>query len=280
MGAASSGQDGAQPAGVPGAGGGSGWGSTFTPFGAAHAGAVGVSIGVMAVACWLGWRWRGTARGERLRVWLGWGALVYWLVSNAWYWTPGVFEWKRVLPLHICDLAGIAAGVALLTRRRWALAVLYFWGLGLSTQAFVTPIIHEGPSRPEFWFFWATHVWVVGGALYAVTALGYRPSWRDFGFMVLVTLAYGAAIVPFNIAFRMNYGYVGMTMPGQPTLIDVLGPWPWRLVPLGGLVFTAMALTVLPWDAARWATGGRRGRAPGEGTAARQSGAPGPGCGV
>jgi lipopolysaccharide transport system permease protein len=33
-----------------------------------------------------------------------------------------------------------------------------------------------------------------------------------------------------NVTFGLNYGYLGRSDPGQPTILDLLGPWPLRVV--------------------------------------------------
>jgi len=48
-------------------------------------------------------------------------------------------EWKKVLPFQLCDWAMISVIVALLSgRERW-LEVAYFWGIGGTLQAILTP---------------------------------------------------------------------------------------------------------------------------------------------
>jgi uncharacterized membrane protein YwaF len=49
------------------------------------------------------------------------------------------------------------------------------------------------------------------------------------------------------VAFGWNYGFVGPGKAGAPTLVDKLGPWPWRLAPLSGLAIAAMLLVWMPW---------------------------------
>jgi len=86
-------------------------------------------------------------------------------------------------------------------------------------------------------------------------------SYHDFRYAYLGSWAYFALILPFDLAFGYNYGYVGKSRPDQPSLIDVLGPWPQRLVAIILLVSGAMLLLLIPWEVARkW---GERRRAAG-----------------
>jgi hypothetical integral membrane protein (TIGR02206 family) len=173
---------------------------------------------------------------------------VVWIIINGWWLVPRNFDLSYSLPLHVCDITCLVAPLVLIWPARWLRAILYFWGIGLSLQGFIQPDLRDGPARLGFWFFWANHFVVVGIAVYDL-ARGYRPGWRDLGIAVGATLVYLAIILPIDILWSLNYGYVGPAKPSQPTLIDHLGPWPWRVFALVGLAWAVMAVMVLPWVA-------------------------------
>jgi len=205
--------------------------ATFTPFSAAHAIVFIACAGAMLALITLGLRARPSPPAA-LRVHRAWLAIVAAVqVANLVYFAlPRNLNPGTSLPLHICDLAGLVAFFALATPLRVLRAVLYYWGLGLSTQAFVTPTVDTGPDTFKFYLFFASHVTIVASALYDVVVLRFRPTWRDYGLITLVSLIYLALILPFDLALGFNYGYVGDTRPERPTLIDRLGPWPLRLL--------------------------------------------------
>jgi hypothetical integral membrane protein (TIGR02206 family) len=128
---------------------------------------------------------------------------------------------------------------------------MYFWGIGLCTQGFLTPDLQDGPAKVGFWGFWLAHYSIVGGAIYDVAARGYRPIWHDYRLALGAGAVYIALILPLDIALGVNYGYVGRSTPGQATLVDVLGPWPWRVAVMLGLAAMAFALLMLPWSIMR-----------------------------
>ena len=169
---------------------------------------------------------------------------------------PPIYQHSWSLPLHVCDVTVLAVPVALATCWRPARAVAYFWGIGLSSQGLFTPDLQDGPARLGFWLFWANHFAVVGGALYDVAARGYRPAWKDFGVAVGLGVAYVALVLPFDLLTGLNYGYLGRTAPGQPTLVDVLGPWPGRVGVMVALAIAVMLLLMLPWEVAPRRCGG------------------------
>ncbi len=200
----------------------------------------------------LGLKWRGSSRGTTLhRLWTAFVVIVQGL--NIVYWaTPPNLEPATSLPLHICDLAGITAVLVMATRARVWRTVLYYWGLGLSTQAFLTPIITDGPGTFRFHLFFASHLTIVATAVYDVVVRRYRPAWRDLFVITGVMFAWGAVVIPLDIAMGWNYGYVGNTKPLQPTLIDKLGTWPLRLVWMFIIAESAFVLMTAVW----WRTAG------------------------
>ncbi len=236
--------------------------ATFQAFSVTH-GAVVVAFLVITIAAILARKsLPDNGQRERLDRALAAAALLAWVLFTAWWLTPGKFDRQVSIPLHMCDVAGLFAVAALWTNRPRARVLLHFWGLGLSTQAFFTPVIVEGPARPEFWLFWACHGAIVGAALYDCFARGFRPRWRDAAFAYATCLIYLAVVLPLDLVFDLNYGYLGRGQPEGRTIVDALGPWPGRLGLLLLAVAAMFALQTLPWEWARrrrvveWSGGG------------------------
>ena len=156
-------------------------------------------------------------------------------------------EPAKTLPLQLCHLTAPAAALLLITRCAALRPLVYFWGLSLCTQALATPSLTEGPALYPFWFFWGTHGLIVGVAIYDVLARGYRPTLRDYGIACAASAAYFALVLPLDIVYGWNYGFVGPGKPDVRTIVDALGPWPERLAAIVALVAGAMALLLLPW---------------------------------
>lgn len=179
------------------------------------------------------------------------GYLAAWAVTYAYLLFPPLHEPAKTYPFQLCHLAALCAALALLTGDRIFRTLLYFWGIGLSTQALITPSLTEGPALYAFWFFWTTHGFIIGVALYDVIARGYRPELRDYGIACAASAMYFALILPANLVFGWNYGFVGPSKPEVPTIVDFLGPWPQRLAPIALIVAAVMALLLVPWEIAR-----------------------------
>ena len=220
----------------------------FDPFSRLHLLAVAVCallIGLLATA---GRALRGYSAEARLRRPWAVFALCFWLVYILW-WNWNGLDLYGGLPLHLCDFNGLVAPLALLTLNRWARATLYFWSFTLTLQAFIQPLLSDGPAHLAFWAFWAGHTIIMASAVYDVAVLGFRPDWRDLGRVIVVSLGYVAVVTPVNLELGTNYGFIGNPPPGKsiPPFIDAMGPWPRRAVIVMGLATIGFALTLLPW---------------------------------
>lgn len=152
------------------------------------------------------------------------------------------------VPLDLTDLATVVAAYALWSQRQWAYALTYYWGLVLSTQALISPVL-RGPDFPHYRFlaFFAIHLLVVWAAIYLTWGCGMRPRWRSYRFAITVTLAWAAITFTFNTIAGTDYGFLNRK-PATGSLLDVLGPWPVYPITAAAAVFTVWALMTWPWE--------------------------------
>ena len=207
--------------------------------------------GSAAVLIMLGRRRRGTPVQSRYESALGNTGLILWIIINGWWMLPSHFDPAGSWPLQLCDLTALIAALVLLTGWRPLRALLYFWGFGLNTQGLITPLVRAGPIHIEFWFFWISHAMIIIAALHDLIVNRFRPRWRDCLLAIAASAAYLAIVLPIDIAWDLNYGYVGNKQPKGPTIIDALGPWPLRIEVIALLVIITMVLLMLPWQLAR-----------------------------
>ena len=151
-------------------------------------------------------------------------------------------------------IASLIASIVLLTRHPVARAVLYFWAFALCTQAMITPSLVEPPNSGVFWSFWFLHGFVMMTAIYDIAVNGFRPGWRDYGIACAASASYVALTLPVNLLLGSNYGFTGQSRPLNPSIVDLLGPWPARLLLIVPLAALAMLVVLLPWLVARRVT--------------------------
>jgi hypothetical integral membrane protein (TIGR02206 family) len=238
------------------------WLTRFEPFGAFHATAVGVCVAVIFAWCAVGRVLRARPTSERrFSMAVGCVILAWQAFATVWRLLPGNFELGESLPLHLCRVTGVLAGVALIWPSRRARGLLFFWGLGLSTQGFATPMWPDGLASVAFWLYWVGHTQIVGAAVYDLAVRGFRPGVRDWGFAALMGLAYAGLTVAVNLAIGTNYSYLGRGEYDAASLVDHLGPWPGRAV---AMVLGAQAIFLLLFGAsAAWSWVERRRSATG-----------------
>ncbi len=236
--------------------------STFHPFSLLHAWVITAIVAMAVTATLIGRRMAQSPLLPKAEYAAGICILLEWIVNKGWGMMPERFDPSHSLPIQFCDLTGLTAALVLMTCWRPLRVILYFLGLGLSTQAIITPDLSEGPTRPAFWLFWLLHGNLVIVAVYDIAARSFRPCWRDYRLAVAICVAYGVIVLPVDIALHSNYGFVGPPKPTQPSIIDLLGLWPQRIIPIALLAFAGMALMMLPWQTVKWSKPHRRALQP------------------
>ncbi len=237
------------------------WMVDFEPYSLQHVATALLFGAAMFIGMLVGRKWRGTPSERQWRLAWGWTALVTQSIELTWWCWPGRFNIEVSLPLAMCDLMAWLASIWLLSRdgsrAQYLLGVmLYYGGLCLSSQAFLTPILREGEGMGtlRYWFFFIGHTHIVGAALYALIVLGWRPDWRSWRTAVFCGIVYVIMAVAANmiIGGNANYGFLGKKET-QPAVVKLAGPYPWKILWMGMVVTSLFALATLPWILAhRW----------------------------
>ncbi|MEZ6196561.1 MAG: TIGR02206 family membrane protein [Planctomycetota bacterium] len=231
----------------------------FRPYGVVHLVVVVAALAILVALVRRARRVKGSPEERPFRLRLGMAILAGNLAMQTYRLLPAHWNPDVSLPLHLCDFAWMAAAWSILSRRDGPGWLVYYWGLGLSWQAFLTPTVDDGFAHPEFWAFWFLHGGIVAVALVNAFAFGPRPSWRGFVFTVATTLVLFLAVLGVNLALDTPYFFNSPDdghVEGTP--IALLGAWPLRLVWLGLIVIGLFALMTWPWL--------RGGRGAGEGS--------------
>jgi hypothetical integral membrane protein (TIGR02206 family) len=163
-----------------------------------------------------------------------------------WAITEGRLAWTNGLPMHLCDWATFAAILALVTRWQIPYELTWFWGLGGTLQAMITPDLAFEFPHFGFIMFFLSHAGILVAALFLTFGFRMRPKPGAIWRMMLLTNAYVAAAFIANGLIDANYGYL-RAKPLHPSLLDYLGPWPWYLLVLEALALFAFALLYSPF---------------------------------
>ena len=129
--------------------------------------------------------------------------------------------WQKALPFQLCDWAMVAIIVALLTgRERW-LEVAYFWGIGGTLQAIITPDLKYAFPDVRFLTFFIAHSGIVVAIAFMMIVKRFRPHW----FSIVRTFAWSELYFVIAITVDLwtgeNYGYL-LHKPAAASLLDAL----------------------------------------------------------
>ena len=162
-------------------------------------------------------------------------------------WSHDLLFWKQAHSFQLCDWAMITVIVALLTARPSWTEVSYFWGIGGTFQAILTPNLQVGFPDIRFISFFIAHCGIVTGVLYLLIARRFRPTlgsvWRTLAWSQL----YLVATLLVDHLTGVNYGFL-LHKPQATSILDYLSNARWLyILELNGLALFFFALLYAPW---------------------------------
>lgn len=175
-------------------------------------------------------------------------ALANTITWDLWQRAHGIWHMAYSLPLHLCTLSVLLAAILLFSRSYRLFELLYFWGFAGATQALLTPDLQaSGHNFPHFVYiiFWTSHGVILWAVIFAMAAWRYRPTWRSFPRVALST---NLILIPIGLTNWLtggNYMFLARK-PDYATLLDLMGPWPWYIIPLQLIGLSICVLVYLP----------------------------------
>jgi len=143
--------------------------------------------------------------------------------------SEGTYDYLNDLPLFLCDLVAVLLPFILYSRNRKWIGILYFWAMAGTIQALITPDLKEGFPSFHFFRYFMTHAGIVAAILYTVVVWKIRITWKDFFNAIVFAQVYLVAIHLINQLLGSNYAYT-MHKPFGPTILDLMGAWPWYIL--------------------------------------------------
>ncbi|HXA08705.1 MAG TPA: TIGR02206 family membrane protein [Chthoniobacterales bacterium] len=155
--------------------------------------------------------------------------------------------WQQALPFQLCDWAMVTIIVALLTARRSWTEVSYFWGIGGTFQAILTPNLQVGFPDIRFISFFIGHCGIVAGVIFLMIARRFRPTlgsvWRTLAWSQL----YLVATLAVDYLTGDNYGFL-LHKPQAASTLDYLSTTRGLyILELEGLALVFFALLYAPF---------------------------------
>lgn len=132
--------------------------------------------------------------------------------------------WGQVLPFQLCDWAMVVVIVALWTHRRGWFEVAYFWGLGGTVQAILTPNLPYGFPDCRFFSFFISHCGIVIGIGFLMLRYRLRPQTWSIVRVFLWTELYFVITLSVDALTQANYGFL-LHKPEASTLLNILSDY-------------------------------------------------------
>jgi hypothetical integral membrane protein (TIGR02206 family) len=190
-------------------------------------------------------------QGKRLVRWILAGIMFAQHVSwHLWRIAAHQFDVKVHLPLELCAITNFVCIVMLLTRRKTWYEVAYFWALAGAMQAIVTPDTRFAFPHFEFVQTYVHHGLLILAVLYMTIVERFRPTFRSFLKVAVITNAYLVVIFIFNMLIGSNYVFINR-VPDFDTLVSVIvqvtGPWPWYVLGMEAVGAVSCLLVYSPF---------------------------------
>jgi hypothetical integral membrane protein (TIGR02206 family) len=136
----------------------------------------------------------------------------------------GIVSWQQMLPLQLCDWGMVVVIVAMWSgSHRW-FEVAYFWGIGGTLQAVLTPNLRFGFPDFRFLSFFISHSGIIIGVIFLMLTRRYRPrpmsilrvfAWSEFYFVVTFIA---------DELTGYNYGFL-LHKPEAFSILSFLSDW-------------------------------------------------------
>ncbi|KKK38529.1 hypothetical protein WQ57_07955 [Mesobacillus campisalis] len=154
---------------------------------------------------------------------------------HLWLAATGNWNASDSLPLELCSISLFLTIILLITKNKLVYELLLFTALLGASQALLTPLLNFDFPHFRFFHFFFTHMMMIWAVFYFTWVLGFRPTIRSV-YRVFIFLN---ILLPFVLLINKlvdgNYMFLSHK-PGIASLLDFLGPYPWYILSLEGLV--------------------------------------------
>jgi hypothetical integral membrane protein (TIGR02206 family) len=221
-------------------------GGAFVLFGWDHL----ISLAIIVIICLAisHFRSRWTVPSQKTTRW-GLLALIYLCEGSwqVWMWAIGSWTIQGMLPLWLCSVTSWSLPLLLIWRSWKYYQWVYFMGLIGAAMALLTPdLMQYGFPHFRFIEFFTLHGAIFIAIVYMTVVEGFRPTWKSLPWVIVITNIYWLFCTWVNRQIGSNYLYTQGKLP-TPSLLDVLGPYPWYLLWMEVIGIALCLLLYLPF---------------------------------
>ncbi|WP_394235075.1 TIGR02206 family membrane protein [Niallia oryzisoli] len=187
-------------------------------------------------------KWK-TEVWRKIEVGVAISLVLFEITYHVWMYVNGVWKLSRSLPLELCNISLILCVILLLTKKKIVFEILFFTALLGASQAIFTPALSYDFPHFRFFHFFYAHIMVVWVTLYFTWVKEYRPTFRSVIKLIVFINLLLPVILLVNKWTHGNYWFL-RHKPEGPSLFDVLGPYPWYIFSMEGLL---VGLSLVTW---------------------------------
>ena len=184
-----------------------------------------------------------SSQTKRTEIGIAISLIIIELMYHLWMLMTGSWNVSHAIPLELCSLSLILTVILLLTQKKIIYEILLFTALLGATQALITPSLNYDFPHFRFFHFFYTHLMEIWVPLYFTWSKGYRPTiWSVLKLCIFLNVLM-PIIMLINKLVDGNYMFLSHK-PDSASLLDVLGPYPWYILSLEGLL---IGLSLIVW---------------------------------
>lgn len=169
--------------------------------------------------------------------------IIFEITYHIWMVVNGSWNLKNSIPLELCNISLILCVFLLLTRKKIIFEILFFTALLGATQAIFTPALNYDFPHFRFFHFFYAHMMVVWATLYFIWVKRYHPTFFSILKLIVFLNILLPVILLVNKLTNGNYWFL-RHKPEGPSLLDALGPYPWYILSLEGVL---VVLSLIAW---------------------------------
>jgi len=159
----------------------------------------------------------------------------------------GIVDWRQMLPMQMCDWGMVVVIVAMWTgNQRW-FEVAYFWGIGGTLQAVLTPNLRYGFPDWRFISFFTLHSGIIVGVIFLMLTRGYRPYPMSIVRVWLWSELYFVVTLAVDKFTGFNYGFL-LHKPEAFSILSFLSDsWPLYLLQMHAVALLFFLVLYAPF---------------------------------
>ena len=219
----------------------------FQPYGLPHLSVIFLTIVLPFALAVIVWRTK-PPRAEKVIVGVLSAVLVLnYIVYLIFIRSRGTTTWQQMLPMQLCDWGIVVVIVAMCTgNQRW-FEVAYFWGIGGTLQAVLTPDLRFGFPDWRFISFFTSHCGIIIGVVFLMLTRRYRPYPMSIVRVFLWSELYFVVTFITDKLTGFNYGFL-LHKPEAFSILSFLSDsQPLYLVQMHGLALSFFLALYVPF---------------------------------